>query len=203
MGKVGGLLLGTAGVALVTKISIVEPNPMFGWAVTACLLASMCYGLAGIYIKKFSVAAKPVAIAGCSQLMAGILLIPVTPFALPIGMFTPLIAVNVLALALLCSAVAYLLYYRLIVDIGPTKALTVTFLMPIFGMVWGSLFLNEVITMTMIAGCALIISGTSLVLRKSESAYRKTHRNWRQKQRSPTLLSTKPGKVPLPAQEEI
>jgi drug/metabolite transporter (DMT)-like permease len=70
----------------------------------------------------------------------------------------------VIVFALLCSAIAYLLYYRLIHDLGPTKALTVTFLMPVFGMIWGALLLHETISLGMIAGTALIFVGTSLVL---------------------------------------
>jgi drug/metabolite transporter (DMT)-like permease len=78
---------------------------------------------------------------------------------------TPLIAANVLMLAVFCSSVAYVLYYRLIADIGPTRALTMAFLMPVFGMLWGALFLDEPITLPMVAGCALIIGGATAVLR--------------------------------------
>jgi len=65
---------------------------------------------------------------------------------------------------LLSSGVAFLLYFRLIADIGPTKALTVTFLMPAFTMIWAGLFLNEKITTVMIVGCFLILAGTTLVV---------------------------------------
>ena len=75
-----------------------------------------------------------------------------------------------LALALVCSSIAYVLYYRLIADVGPTRALTVAFLMPAFGMLWGALFLAESITWPMIAGCALIIGGTGAVLRPGSRA---------------------------------
>ena len=78
-----------------------------------------------------------------------------------------------LALALICSSVAYVLYYRLIADIGPTRALTVTFLMPVFGMLWGALFLGETITLPMIAGCALVIGGATTVLRPAPPRLRR------------------------------
>ena len=73
--------------------------------------------------------------------------------------------INVALLALLCSTVAYVLYFRLIADIGPTRAMTVTFLMPAFGMLWGYLFLDETITLPMLAGAAMIVAGTAGVVR--------------------------------------
>jgi drug/metabolite transporter (DMT)-like permease len=82
------------------------------------------------------------------------------------GPITAAIVINVLLLALLGSAVAYMLYFRLIADVGPTRAMTVTFLMPAFGMLWGWLFLDETITLPMLAGTALIVAGTAAVVRK-------------------------------------
>ena len=82
------------------------------------------------------------------------------------GPVTAAIVVNVLLLALVCSAAAYALYFRLIADVGPTRAMTVTFLMPAFGMLWGRLFLDETITLPMLAGTALIVAGTGAVLRR-------------------------------------
>jgi drug/metabolite transporter (DMT)-like permease len=92
-------------------------------------------------------------------------LLPLVPFSPPPGSITGVVVANMLTLALLCSAVAYLLYYRLIADVGPTRATTVTFLMPLFGMLWGSLFLAEAITWSMLAGCALIVAGTLTVMK--------------------------------------
>jgi drug/metabolite transporter (DMT)-like permease len=76
----------------------------------------------------------------------------------------------VLVFSLLCSAIAYLLYYRLIADLGATKALTVTFLMPAFGMLWGFLILHEQITPGMIGGTLLILVGCGLVLARRKTA---------------------------------
>jgi drug/metabolite transporter (DMT)-like permease len=163
--KVAGLLAGAAGVALVSKAGPVVPDLWFGTAVTACLAATLCYAVSSIYMKKHATGAKPLAIAGWSQLFAGLVLLPVVPFAPPPGAISPLIVANVLGLALVCSSIAYVLYYRLIADVGPTRALTVAFLMPVFGIVWGALFLDETITWPMIAGCALIVAGTGAVLR--------------------------------------
>jgi drug/metabolite transporter (DMT)-like permease len=159
-----GILMGAVGVAFVVKIGVVKTDAMFGWAIAACLTATLCYGLSAVYVKKVCRELKPMGIAGNSQLMAGLLLIPAIPLAPPQGTITAAVVVGVVVFALLCSAVAYLLYYRLIADMGPTKALTVTFLMPVFGMVWGAILLHETITLPMIGGALLIIAGTGLVL---------------------------------------
>ncbi|MCX6826623.1 MAG: DMT family transporter [candidate division Zixibacteria bacterium] len=162
--RIVGLLIGAVGVMLVVKVGVLKTDPLFGWAVAACVVAALCYGVAATYIKRFAVGVKPMGIAGASQLMAGILLIPAVPLSLPTGVITFSVMAGMLAFALLCSAIAYLLYYRLIADVGPTKALTVTFLMPVFGMIWGMIILKETITFPMLAGTALIILGTGLVL---------------------------------------
>jgi drug/metabolite transporter (DMT)-like permease len=70
----------------------------------------------------------------------------------------------VLGLAIVSTTFAYILYYRLIADVGPVKAITVTLLVPIFGMLWGILFLGEPLTPGRIAGCAIILAGCSLIL---------------------------------------
>ncbi len=162
---VTGLVIGIAGVALVSGAGPVVPDLWFALAVFACLGATICYAGSSIYMKKFAGGASPLAIAGWSQIFAGLALAPIVPFAPPAGSISPLIVANVLALALVCSSVAYVLYYRLIADIGPTRALTMAFLMPVFGMLWGALFLHETITLPMIIGCALVIGGATVVLR--------------------------------------
>jgi len=75
------------------------------------------------------------------------------------------VVANVLALALLASGVAFLLYFRLIADIGMTRALTVTYLIPLFGVLWGGLFLGETLPPAAFLGGALILAGTLLVTR--------------------------------------
>jgi drug/metabolite transporter (DMT)-like permease len=163
--KIAGLVAGAAGVTLVSRAGPVVPDAMFGVSIAACLGAALCYAASSVYMKKYAAAASPMAIAGWSQLAAGLAMLPLVPFAPVRGEVTPAVVANVLGLALLCSAIAYLLYYRLIADIGPTRALTVAFLMPMFGMAWGALLLDETITWPMIAGCALIVGGTFAVVR--------------------------------------
>ena len=77
----------------------------------------------------------------------------------------PWLLANLLGLALLASGVAFLLYFRLIADIGATRALTVTYLIPLFGVLWGWLFLGEALPASALGGGVLILAGTVLVTR--------------------------------------
>src|SRR5687768_719927 len=124
------------------------------------------YGLIATYIKGWASNVPSRGLAVGTQLAAGILLVPFLPLWPPAGAPTPLVIGCMLALGLVCGAVAYVLYFRLIADIGATGALTVTYLIPVFGLLWGALFLGEAITVLTLAGAALVILGTVLVLRK-------------------------------------
>lgn len=163
-----GIGFGLLGVVLVSRAGAFTPDAHFVAATFACLGAACCYALGGVYIRKFATDTKPAAIAGASQFIGGLVLLPLIPLVPPPGPFTGLVVANALALSLLCSAVAYLLYYRLMVDIGPTRSLSVTFLIPGFGLLWGRLFLGEFITPVMIAGCGLVLIGTWLVTRAAK-----------------------------------
>ena len=161
-----GTVLGFLGVGLVVK----PANPVsvsidFWLSIGACLTAAMCYGLAGIYLKRFAKTAKPMGVAMGSQVCAALLLSVLVPFSPVRGEVTPLVVACAVGLALLCSAVAYLLYFRLMADLGPTRALSVTFLMPLFGLLWGKIFLAEVITLSMSFGVAVVLVGLFLSLR--------------------------------------
>jgi drug/metabolite transporter (DMT)-like permease len=161
--RIAGLVIGVAGVALVTRpetgADLATP------AVIAALAAAFCYGLASAYIRRWASAVPARGMAAGTQMAAGVLLIPFIALSPPPSAPTPLVAASMLALGLVCGAVAYLLYFRLIADIGATGALTVTYLIPVFGVLWGAAFLGEPISLPMLAGAALVIAGTVLVLR--------------------------------------
>jgi len=163
MRRVFGLGIGIAGVALVTSPG--GGTTLHYPAVAAALAAAFSYGLIATYIRRWASHVPSRGMAAGTQFAAGILLVPLIPLSPPGAMPAPLIVASVLALGLLCGAVAYLLYFRLIADIGATRALTVTYLIPVFGVLWGALFLGETLTLTMLAGGVLVILGTVLVLR--------------------------------------
>ena len=167
--KLAGMALGLAGVVLLVGW---QPEPLSGamlWATLACLAAALCYGIASVYAKRRMAAVPSSAVALYSQLAAAVVLAPALCFVPAPGPLTPLVAANVLALALASTALAYLLYFRLIAALGPARALTVTFLIPLFGVLWGFLFLDEPLAPNTLSGCALIIAGTWIAARTAPS----------------------------------
>ena len=163
--KAAGLALGVAGVALIARPEGVAQSALFGWAIAAALGACCLYGAVGVLIKRFSGGATPRGMAAGNQLAAALILVPLLPFVPPLAAPTPLVVANVLALALIASGVAFVLYFRLIADVGATRALTVTYLIPLFGIFWGWLFLGEALPAAALAGGVLILAGTVLVTR--------------------------------------
>ena len=164
MRKMAGLAAGIIGVAFLVRLGPAQFNSQLLLAALACVAAAFCYGLAGAYTKLKSTGIAAPMLATGSQLAAAIIILPFLQLAPIRGDVTPHIALFAALLALLCSAVAYFIYFRLMADLGPTKALTVTFLIPLFALVWGALFLGETVNLNTLIGCALVVLATWLVL---------------------------------------
>ena len=162
--KIAGLVTGVVGVAFLVRLGPAAFSPQVLIAALACVTAALCYGIAGAYSKKKSSGIAPPMMATGSQLGAALVLLPFLPLSPIRGEVTPFVMVITLMLALLCSAVAYFIYFRLIADVGPTKALTVTFLIPLFALVWGTIFLGEAINLNTLIGCGLVVLATWLVV---------------------------------------
>lgn len=163
--KLGGMALGLGGVVLLVGWSEQALAGMQLPAMLACLGAAMCYGVASVYAKRRMADVPSFATALYSQLAAAVVLAPTLPFVPGPGALTTLVVGNTLALALASTALAYILYFQLIATIGPARALTVTFLIPVFGVLWGFIFLNEPVTVNDVIGCALILAGTWIATR--------------------------------------
>ncbi len=157
-----GLALGIAGVGLLVGFDRVALQPGAGLAIAASLMASLCYAVASNYAKTAR-AVEPFANAHGSMWAASLLMAPMLLAFPPTTAPTPGIAIAVLALGIVCSGIAYLLYFRLIEDIGAAPALTVTFLIPLFGTVFGWFFLDEAIGWHTLAGGTVVVAGTALV----------------------------------------
>lgn len=160
-----GLGLGTAGVAMLVGFDHVSSKEGALLAIAAATLAAFSYSIATTYTKvaKSAQGVEPFANAHGSMWAAALLTLPSLAIFPQPGEPTVGIMGAALALGVLCSGIAYLLYFGLVRDVGPTSALTVTFLNPLFGILWGSLFLNEVVGWHTLVGAATVIAGTMLV----------------------------------------
>ena len=170
--RVLGLVIGFAGVALLAsdkigiKASAGDATWLQAWgptlAVAACLLATLCYGLSASYARRYLAGMPSLVTATGSQLGATLgLAVPAVLFwpAHPPGLRAWL---ALLFVGVVCTGIAYVLYFRLIESAGPVRALTVTFVVPVFALLYGSVFLDERITPWMIGCGAVILLGTSL-----------------------------------------
>jgi drug/metabolite transporter (DMT)-like permease len=164
--RVAGLAIGFVGVLWLAwdKASLKpgEHGVSTGVAVAACLAATLCYGFGANYTKRRLSGVSPLAVATGSQLAATVVLLPPALWLWPTSAPSAIAWASIAGLALLCTAVAYLLYFRLIYHLGAARAITVTFLIPVFGVVWGALFLGEALSAAMVLGCAVILLGTAL-----------------------------------------
>jgi drug/metabolite transporter (DMT)-like permease len=157
-----GLALGSAGVALLVGFDSVATRPGAGIALACALAGAFIYSVASLYAKS-APSVEPFANAHGSMWASVLLVLPALPFFPAPGAPTVGIMGAVLTLGVLCSGIAYLLYFRLIAEVGATSALAVTFLNPVFGILWGALFLGEVVGWHTIAGSAIVLVGTALV----------------------------------------
>ncbi len=160
-----GLVLGFAGVALLAwraPAGVAGGSTRAGWAVLACLCASTCYAVAASFAQRYLKGVPPLACTTGSQIGAALALALPTVWAWPEGSPSLRAWAAIAAIALLCTGIAYLLYFRLIERAGPSRALAVTFLAPVFAVCYGALFLGEAVTPWML-GCGLVIvCGTML-----------------------------------------
>jgi drug/metabolite transporter (DMT)-like permease len=162
--KALGLVAGILGVALLIGWNPVGAPPPVPWAVALALGATVSYGIAGVYTKRYASHLPSLEVAAASQLSTGVMLLPVVALFPPLAMPTPIAWAAAVTLALFSTALAFLLYFRLIVNVGPVKALTVNFLAPLFGVTGGVLLLGETPTANALAGAAVILVGTGLVI---------------------------------------
>ncbi len=161
-----GLAIGFVGVAMLAwdKASF-KPDASglsSGWAVLACLVACLCYGISASYTKKYLGGLPTLVTAAGSQLGATLGLALPTLWAWPeqppsISAWLALLWVGVV-----CTGVAYVLYFRLIERVGPARSLTVTFVVPVFAVFYGVLFLNETVNAWMLVCAVIIVCGTAL-----------------------------------------
>jgi len=157
-----GLAMGVIGVIMLVQGGIATRTDDWGMAVAAALLSTICYGIAGTYVKASPKPIEPFSNAHGSMWAATVLMALTLPFCPAATKPTLGVWTAVAALGVLCTGVAYLIYFRLIQDMGPISALSVTFLIPVFGILWGVIFLDEQIDGSTIIGALVVLFGTAL-----------------------------------------
>ena len=166
--RIVGLVIGAGGVALLSWDKVALRDGQAAWAIAAVLGATLCYGIAASFTKRFLTGVPPMVTAAGSQLGATLgLVIPAwiwMPRLLGDGAPGASAWGAIVLLACLCTALAYILYFRLIERAGPQRALTVTFLVPVFGVAYGALILGEVVEPRALVAAAVVLVGTALAL---------------------------------------
>jgi drug/metabolite transporter (DMT)-like permease len=161
-----GLVIGFAGVfGLAYSRAAVKAHADDAGAllaVLACIAGTVSYGFSANYTKRSLTGVAPLAVAAGSQLGAALALLVPTVLLWPARLPSAAAWTNLALLAVLCTGVAYILYFRLIANVGPANAITVTYLVPAFAVAWGTIFLGETLGPQTIAGCVVILLGTSL-----------------------------------------
>jgi drug/metabolite transporter (DMT)-like permease len=155
--KVLGVLLGIVGVVVLVGWSPLPPTPLVLLSVGASLLAACLYGVGGVYTKITFQKESPLALAIGQQSTAGLVLLPFALASAPLQLPSLQVMLAILALALLSTSVGCLLYFHLLATVGPTSTLSVTFLVPVFGLLWGAVFLQERLTIGWLVGLGIIL----------------------------------------------
>lgn len=164
--RILGLVLGFTGVAMLAwdKASF-KPDASGvapGWAVLACLLACICYALAASYTKRYLMGIPPLVTAAGSQMGATLGLALPAAWLWPAHMPGTRAWLALLVVGVVCTGLAYILFFRLIENAGPPRALSVTFLVPVFAIFYGAVILGEVVTPWMLLCAVVIVCGTAL-----------------------------------------
>jgi len=155
---IGGFILGIIGVGVLVGWNPQPLTTIIIISIVASLAGAFFYGVGSVYAKRTFQGVPPLHLNIGQQLGAGVILLPFAVTTLPSQLPDTTAIIAVLALAILCTAFAYLIYFRLVTTVGPTNTTMVTLLVPIFGVIWGNLFLHETVAISTIIGMVIILA---------------------------------------------
>jgi drug/metabolite transporter (DMT)-like permease len=161
--KVVGVVLGIVGVTVLVGWDPIVMNWFVVLSVGAMLAASLAYALGSVYAKRTFAGSPPLAIAIGQLTAAATLMLPLAAVSVPDERPSTIVVLSILGLALPSTALAYMLYFRLIENVGPTSTSTVTLLVPLFGLLFGVVLLDEPVGLGTLAGLVLILSSVTLI----------------------------------------
>lgn len=155
-----GLVFGFGGVILISYHKV--GNDISLLPIVTALCATLGYGIAASMMKKWLSGKGALAIATGSQLYSSLMLLPFALFTWPEAAISTQAWWSATALAVFGTGIAYLMYFYLIANVGPTRAISVAYLVPLFGVIWGALFLSESLSLAVVSGGGLILLGVAL-----------------------------------------
>ena len=161
-----GFALGMAGVALIVNLGPVDLDARTLLGAAAGITGAALWGWAGVMIKQRYGRLPPMGLAAGSIAYATVVMMPLWSLTPPVATWTTAAAASLIAVGMLCSGIAHLPFFTLIRDIGPSRTLTVGLAIPVLGILWGWLLLDEVVTLPMLAGAALVLVALAMVLRR-------------------------------------
>ena len=164
--RAAGFALGIAGVALIVNLGPVALDARTLLGTLAAIAGTALWGWAGVMIKQRTGRMPPMGLAAGSIVFAAVIMAPLWVMTPPPAAWTLEAFGALMALGMLCSGLAYLPFFTLIRDIGPSRTLTVGLAVPVLGVAWGWLLLDEAVTAPMVLGAALVLAALALVLRK-------------------------------------
>ena len=154
--QIMGVFIGLFGIVVLANPDNVYISMK---ATIFCLSAAFCYALSANYIQKFAYKTNTIVLIGWSLVIASVLLLPITFFNLPAQFPSNNVIYSILWLGVISTGVAFLGYVRLIEKVGAVKTATVAYFIPVFGVIWGYVFLGEPITLQILIGMILILIG--------------------------------------------
>jgi len=163
--RIAGFGLGIAGVALIVNLGPVELDALTLLAALAGVTGAALWGWAGVMIKQRYGRLPPMGLAAGSIAFAAVIMAPLWALAPAPSAWTVEATASLVALGVLCSGFAYLPFFTLIRDIGPSRTLTVGLMIPVLGVLWGWLLLDETVTFPMLAGATLVLAALAMVMR--------------------------------------
>ena len=158
-----GCLCGVVGVAFIVQLGPVQPTPELVLAALACMGAAACYGVCTPWMKRSTQRISPLAIAAGIHAAALVMLVPGAAWDWPQARFTLPALLAVLVMGVVTSGLAYWLNLRVLSQISPVAAMSSAFMIPLFGVAWGHIFLGEALGSGMLWGGALVLLATALV----------------------------------------
>jgi drug/metabolite transporter (DMT)-like permease len=159
-----GVVVGLVGVGVLARYGSIGMNQQTLVAIGLCFIASSLYAYSSLFIRQRHSSVNPLVLAGASQLGAAVAILPLGLLNLPSTLPPTSVILCLLFLGLICTGLAYILYFRLLSDVGSEKAVTNTFLVPVFAQIWGALFLGEHLTLIGALGFGLVLLAVALVL---------------------------------------